>query len=320
MSMAVMEVGAALFGACIGSFLNVVIHRLPQDKPAERSLGGRSHCPHCGAGIRWFDNVPLFGWLWLRGRARCCGNRISARYPGVELLTAALFWLLAANAFAGTEALEAAQFGAAEWAQLLLQAAFIALLIACTFIDFDHFLLPDALTKPGMALGLIGGLWPGLVAPISDNPNVVPALNTFLGGLIGLLVGGGVTWGIRIVGTRAFGKEAMGFGDVKFMAMIGAFLGWEQALLTMFLACVFGAVIGGAFALCSGATRIPFGPYLALGALVCLFASEPILRFLFETWPQWQRDSTYAPWFLSGFALLSLVALVVFVRRGRRRG
>ena len=100
MAMAVFEVGAALFGACVGSFLNVVIHRLPQERPEDRSLGGRSHCPHCGQAIRWFDNIPVLGWLLLRGRSRCCQQKIRFRYPLVELLTAGLFlWLAIAHPF-----------------------------------------------------------------------------------------------------------------------------------------------------------------------------------------------------------------------------
>ena len=110
----------------------------------------------------------------------------------------------------------------------------------------------------------------------------------------------------------------MGFGDVKFMGMIGAFLGWQAALLTMFLGCVFGALIGGVGVLFGGAAKIPFGPFLALGALVAMFAAQPILDFLFVTWPEWQRSSPSAQWFLPVLALLSLFALFVLVRRGRR--
>lgn len=324
--MAVFEVGAALLGACVGSFLNVVIWRLPQDDPARRSLGGRSHCPKCGVQIRWHDNVPILGWLLLRGRARCCGGRIAIRYPLVELLTAGLFLLLAlwppapfgdvlrpaADGGLTVHAVSAAAFG--------FHAVFLSLLVAAAFIDYDTQLLLDVLTKPGMALGLCAGLWPGLAGRLTDDPATPLAMQTLLASLVGLLVGGGVTWAIRIVGTRLFRKEAMGFGDVKFLAMIGAFLGWPEALLTMFLGCMFGAVIGGLGLLFGGAAKIPFGPYLALGATVALFATDPILHFLFVTWPEWQRSSPSAQWFLPVLALLSLVALIVLVRKGRRQG
>ncbi|MCA8953398.1 MAG: prepilin peptidase [Planctomycetes bacterium] len=322
---AVFEVGAALLGACVGSFLNVVIHRLPQEDPAKRSLGGRSRCPHCGVQIPWHDNLPVLGWILLRGRGRCCGKPIALRYPAVELLTAGLFLLLALlppfghpPIFAEPDGGYVFAFDAA--AAFAFDAVFVALLVACTFIDLDHFILPDRLTKPGMAIGLCGGLWPGIAGVLGDDPGVALAVRTFLASLAGLLVGGGVTWAIRIAGSWVFRKEAMGFGDVKFMAMIGAFVGWQGALLTLFLGCVAGAVLGAASMLRGGAAKIPFGPYLAIGAVLALFWQRPILDFLFVTWPAWQRDSTSGPWILLAVALVSLVLLLVLVRRSRRLG
>lgn len=330
MSTAVFQVGAALFGACIGSFLNVVVYRLPQQDPSKRSLGGRSHCPHCGAPIRWYDNLPVLGWLLLRGKARCCGQRISVRYPAVELLTAVLFLLLARYPpnVPGTgasfgPALELFEDGfvphGVALGAFVALATFLALLVACTFIDIDHYILPDRLTKPGMALGLLAGLWPGVAGSLIDDPSVPPAVETVLGSLAGLVVGGGLTWGIRILGAWAFKKEAMGFGDVKFMGMIGAFVGWQNALLTMFLACVLGAAFGIVAVMRRGAaSKIPFGPYLALGAVIALFAGDPIQHFLFVTWPDWQRQSENAPWLLLVVGLASLVALFLLLRRARR--
>jgi len=324
---AVFVVGAALTGACVGSFLNVVVWRLPQEDPRRRSLGGRSHCPKCGKLIRWFDNLPVLGWLLLRGRARCCGGPISIRYPLVELLTALLFVALVLwpDPRFGPPFVEQADGSFAlhgeAAAALALHAVFVSLLVACTFIDIDHQLLPDVLTYPGMAIGLLGGLWPGLAGTISTDPSAPPALRTLLASVAGLLVGGGVTWAIRALGTRVFRREAMGLGDVKFLGMIGAFLGWQSALLTLFVGCVAGAVFGVAAMLRGGlGLRIPFGPYLALGALVSLFAATPILDFLFVTWPEWQRTSPSAPWFLLVVAVSSLIALYVLVRRGRRLG
>lgn len=327
MPTAVFEVGAALFGACVGSFLNVVIYRLPQEDPAKRSLGGRSHCPHCGAQIRWFDNIPVLAWVLLRGRARCCGGRIAFRYPMIELLTAALFYWLACQPVRGFgspfdfAADGALTFSAVSAAAFAAYATFLALLVACTFIDLDHFILPDRLTKPGMILGVVAGAWPGVAGALTGDPSVPPAVDTALASLAGLVAGGGVTWGIRILGSWIFQREAMGFGDVKFMGLIGAFVGWQNALLTLFLGCVFGALIGSVAMLRGGAgVKIPFGPYLALGGVVALFLGDRVREFLFVTWPEWQRGSSSAPWVLLVVALAALVLLFVLLRRARRAG
>jgi leader peptidase (prepilin peptidase)/N-methyltransferase len=317
----VFEVGAALLGACVGSFLNVVIWRLQQEEPAKRSLGGRSHCPNCGALIPYWFNVPVLGWLVLRGKAACCRKPISLRYPLVELLTAGLFFAIAACAqssrlFALLPAGLPAD--AAAVATFILLLFFSASLVALSFIDFDTQLLPDALTKPGIAIGVAAGLWPGVAGRITDDTTMSPAMSTLLASGAGALAGAGVTWGIRAIGSWAFRKEAMGLGDVKLMAMIGAFLGWQSALLTMFLGCVFGALCGGIGALCGGASRIPFGPYLALGAVVSLFLRDAIFTLLFTTWPEYQRTHAGAQWLLAVLATVSLVLLFVLVRRGRR--
>lgn len=315
----VFEVGATLLGACIGSFLNVVIWRLQQDDPARRSLGGRSHCPHCGAAIRWYHNVPVLGWLVLRGKASCCQKPISFRYPLVEALTAVLFlavwWVAGPVLVASAEGVHVDAAAAGAFAAL---AVFVSLLVALSFIDFDTQLLPDVLTKPGIAIGLLAGLWPGVAGTLTDDASTSPALRSLLASGVGALVGGGVTWGIRALGSWVFRREAMGFGDVKLMAMIGAFLGWQAALLTMFLGCMLGALCGGLGTLFGGASRIPFGPYLAGGALASLFWRGPILTFLFTTWPEWQRTNADAQWLLVGAAVVSLVILFVLVRRGRR--
>src|SRR5688572_6204457 len=192
----VFKVGVALLGACVGSFLNVVIWRLPQEDPKRRSLGGRSHCPRCGALIRWFDNIPVLSWAVLRAKARCCGGSISVRYPFVELLTAGLFWVLVSwPPFGPVLDVHGAGFtiDAEAAAALVLHAVFLSLLVALTFIDFDTQLLPDALTKPGMAIGLLGGFWPGIAGVISDDTMTSPAFRSFLASLAGLLVGGAIT-------------------------------------------------------------------------------------------------------------------------------
>ncbi len=160
----VFKVGAALLGACVGSFLNVVIWRLQQDDPAKRSLGGRSHCPHCGTQIAFYHNVPVLGWLALGGKAACCKQPIALRYPLVEALTAGLFFAIAAAASSASLfqiAGDGLPIDAAAWGAFGLYAVFVSLLVALAFIDFDTQLLPDVLTKPGIALGLVAGVWPG---------------------------------------------------------------------------------------------------------------------------------------------------------------
>jgi leader peptidase (prepilin peptidase)/N-methyltransferase len=320
MGMAVFEVSAAAFGGCIGSFLNVVIHRLQREDPRERSVGGRSHCPHCGAAIAWFDNVPVLSWLVLRARGRCCGKPISARYPFVELLTAGLF---AALAWASPVGQVVAANGVHDFVVepavvFVLQAVFLSLLVALSFIDFDTQLLPDVLTKPGIALGLFGGLWPGVAGVISRDDSTPFAMRTLLASVLGCVAGGGVTWTIRALGSKAFGREAMGFGDVKLMAMVGAFLGWQSALLTLFLGCVFGAIVGGIGAALGRGTVIPFGPYLALGAVTSLFARDPILTAIFTTWPEWsRRHPSLQGWLVAG-ATGAMLLLLFVLRRARR--
>jgi leader peptidase (prepilin peptidase)/N-methyltransferase len=320
----VFEVGAALLGACVGSFLNVVIWRLQEVDPARRTLGGRSHCPHCGVAIPWFRNVPVLGWLLLRGRGACCGKPISPRYPLVEALTAALFYLLAAFGpgspcvtVAADGAIAVDAIGLATWGAM---AAFVSFLVALTFIDFDCQLLPDVLTKPGIVLGLAAGLWPGVAGAFGDDPTVAFALRTALASVVGAVAGGGVTWAIRWLGSMAFRREAMGFGDVKLMAMIGAFVGWRNALLTMLLGCALGAVIGGLGLLFGGARVIPFGPFLALGAVLTIFVGDAILEFLFVTWPEWQRRHDGTQWAFAVTATAALVLLYLLVRRSRRTG
>jgi leader peptidase (prepilin peptidase)/N-methyltransferase len=320
MSMVMFEVGAAVLGACVGSFLNVVIHRLPQEDEAKRSLGGRSHCPHCGAQIAWHDNIPVLGWMLLRGKARCCKQRISVRYPLVELITALLFYL-AAHVHRFGEPVFDSGLDWTNTAAVAFDAAFLAFLVASTFIDWDHRILPDALNYPFSVLGVTVVPFvahtqvQGYAGTISEE--LTPAMNSWLASVLGLAAGYGLTWTIRTVAQFVFRKEAMGFGDVKFMAAIGAFLGWQGALLTFFLGCLTGAVGGLLHRMITRDTYVPFGPFLAAGAVLTLFAQQPILDFLFHTWPEWQRSSPTAIWYLSGSALLCIVLLVIVVRRGR---
>ena len=214
---------AFLFGACIGSFLNVVIHRLPK---AESIVTPGSHCA-CGQPIRWCDNIPILSWLLLRGRARCCGGKFSFRYPFVELLTAVLF--------------------TACWLRLPPLVAvcgwiFLSCLIAATFIDLDHFIIPDIFT---IGLGVFGVLLSTLVPALhgqGGNHFIIEGLRSLVASLQGLLLGSAVVLWIALIAEILLKKEAMGFGDVKFVGAIGAFCGWQGAVFAIFGGALVGTV------------------------------------------------------------------------------
>ena len=254
-----------LFGLLVGSFLNVVIHRLPRmmeadwhaqcaelrgeatpDAPRYNLWLPRSACPKCGHLITALENIPLVSWLWLRGRCSACGTPISARYPLVELLTALL------------SAAVAWKWGASM--QTLGALALVWALIALAFIDFDTTLLPDSLTLPLLWLGLLFNL----DATFTSLPDAV----------IGAMAGYLVLWSVYWLFKLATGKEGMGFGDFKLLAAIGAWLGWQVLPVTLLLSSAVGALVGiGMIVLVKHDRRvpIPFGPYLAGGGVVALF-------------------------------------------------
>jgi leader peptidase (prepilin peptidase) / N-methyltransferase len=224
-------------GACIGSFLNVVIYRLPLGKSV---VTPGSHCA-CGHPIAWYDNIPILSWFILRGKARCCGRAYSFRYPFVELLTALLFlacWLLFPPAKAGC-------------GMILLSA-----LLAATFIDLDHMIIPDVFT---LGLGVFGVLLSFLVPALHEDPTgligvqhsdffAAESLRAGIASLQGLLVGSGLVLWIGLLAEVALKKEAMGFGDVKFVGAIGAFIGWQGAVFAIFGGAVVGTLwLGLAF-------------------------------------------------------------------------
>ncbi|HUP24930.1 MAG TPA: prepilin peptidase [Thermoanaerobaculia bacterium] len=239
-----------LVGLIVGSYLNVLIHRLPR---GQSTVLPRSRCPRCRAAIAARDNVPLFSYLLLRGRCRACGARISWRYPAVEAGTAALFMGCYAR------------FGATP--SMVVGCVLCALLLALAVIDAQHFLLPDKLTYPGILIGLAGSYFASWTTPASS------ALATLCGALVllGLI---GLWYLVRR-------QLAMGFGDPKMMAMIGAFLGVRLAIFTLFLASLLGAAIGLVLLLAGRAnwsSRLPFGIFLAAGAALALFFGEPLVE------------------------------------------
>lgn len=227
---------AGVFGLAVGSFLNVCSLRWPVD---ESVVAPGSRCPACGASIRWYDNVPIASWLLLRGRCRSCGRRISLQYPLVELATA-LLW---AAAFA--------RFGPSF--EGFRSALFLTLLFGIALSDARFYVIPDQFSLGGLALGVLLALGPG-------GPTIRQALT-------GAALGYGLLWLVRAVGEKAFGREAMGGGDVKMMAMVGAFLAPAGVLMTLFLGALLGSVIFGPISYRTG-KLVPFGIFLALGAVI----------------------------------------------------
>lgn len=306
---------AIALGACVGSFLNVVIWRVPQG--TFLSGGSRSACPKCGVPIPWYRNLPILSWLMLRGRAACCGTRISPRYLLVEALTAFLFWALLVRPPTGLPAWPPALPNTLVY---LLHAYFLSVLVACSAIDFDKQLLPFVLTKPGMVVGAVGSLLLPAAYGKLPLPQLTETFNSVLFSLSGLLLGYGMIKGVAVLGALLFRKEAMGGGDVKFMGMIGAFLGWEGVLWTFFLGCLFGGVTGIPHRLITGREHIAFGPFLALGAVLSFFYAGPIREFVLVTWPRWQEQtSAHAPVVTLSLSAAAIVFLIVIIRRGRSR-
>lgn len=259
----------ASLGAIIGSFLNVVIHRVPRE---ESIAFPASHCPSCDTAIRPYDNIPVISWAVLRGRCRSCRAPISARYPAVELLTGALFTL--------TYLLHSGLT-----LSLPFDLAFVAAIIALVFIDAEHMLLPNVITYPGAALALLARvIVPNLYGVASLGGEQTPAWLLSLGGaVLGALAGGGFLWLVGWLWERARGIEAMGLGDVKMMLMVGAFLGWPLTLLTIFIGVLTGSLAGVAAMLRRGERDmqmlLPFGIFLGLGSLVSLLIGTRIINW-----------------------------------------
>lgn len=240
----------AILGLAIGSFLNVAIYRLPRGL----SLAfPPSHCPACRAPIKWYDNVPVAGWLALGGRCRACRARIPVKYPLVEAVTAALFVLL---------------WWQLGWTPLLaVRLVFAAALVVLFMIDLEHQILPNPITLGGIVLGVAASVFlpPGLTSS-----------------LVGVVVGGGLLWVVAEGYFRWRGIDGLGMGDVKMLAMVGAVLGWPAALLTLVFGSITGALLGVALIATGRGSmqlKLPFGTFLAVGALVAAVWGEPIITW-----------------------------------------
>jgi leader peptidase (prepilin peptidase)/N-methyltransferase len=225
---------AALLGACVGSFLNVCVYRWPEGLSVVRPP---SRCGACETPIRWHDNVPVLGWMLLRGRCRACGTGISIQYPLIELFTASL-WVAAVLRHG------------LNW-QALSSALFFTILLGIALTDARTYIIPDEFSLGGLAIGLALSFAPGGITP----------QQSFAGAALGF----GLLWLVAELGERAFRKQAMGGGDIKMMAMVGAFVGMPGVLLTIFLGALFGSLIFGPISLKTG-KLVPFGIFLALGA------------------------------------------------------
>ena len=246
---------AAITGALIGSFLNVCIYRLPREKSI---VWPASACPHCNRNLSWYENIPIVSYLVLWGRCRTCKKPISGRYPLVEALTALMF--AAAWTYYGPGVLLASR--------LILGCALIVLFA----IDLEHHLLPDVITLPGIVIGFIFSLIVG--------PGAIESL-------LGILLGGGILYVIAEVYYRVRREEGLGMGDVKMLAMIGAFVGWRLTLVTLMMASFAGSIIGVLMiAMRRGSLKyaLPFGTFLAMGAALAATVGQSLLDWYLRFW------------------------------------
>lgn len=251
------------FGAALGSFLNVCIYRLPRGRSV---VSPRSQCPHCEKMIPWYDNIPILSYLLLGGKCRFCRGSISWRYPLVEALSALVLVLL----------WERFAFSLA----FLVYAALTASLLVATFVDFDHYIIPDVITLPGIIIGLALSLLVWALPPVEGRGLFI---RSFPPSLFGLAMGSGLLLAVGFLSLLIFKKEGMGGGDVKLLGMIGAFLGWKWTLMVAILASTIGGIVGLlliGIKLKKRTDYIPFGPYLSLGA-IAIILFEDILRAFF---------------------------------------
>ncbi|MBF0518968.1 MAG: prepilin peptidase [Nitrospirae bacterium] len=245
------------FGLVVGSFLNVCIYRLPLEKSI---VSPPSSCPHCHTRILPWDNIPVLSYLILLGKCRHCKEKISIRYPLVELLNG-LLYVLTFYKFHLTP-------------YSIFYMVFVSSLIVIIFIDFDHMIIPDVITIPGAIAGLIASAF--ILPDVFNTSQKLGIVNS----IIGLAVGFGVFYTIAFLGEKILKKEAMGGGDIKMMAMTGAVLGWKAVLMAMFAGSFIGSIYGISVMIVKGKnwqSRIPFGPFLAIGTLLSLYFGRELL-------------------------------------------
>jgi len=257
------------FGACLGSFLNVCIYRIPRE---ESVISPGSHCPHCNQAIRWYDNIPLVSFMVLRARCRNCKGSISPRYVIVEALIAVLFVMVWLKGSA-QPILAMTPFHSF----LVIPIFWVAVfgLALGTFVDLEHMIIPDRVSLGGIVLGLTFSC---LVPALHGQPD---AYGGFISSLLGASLGVGLLWAIAIFGKLIFRKDAMGMGDVKLMGAIGAFLGWPSVIFTLLISSFLGAIVGVSM-IAAGKkemqSRIPFGPYIAGAALIWMLWGPSLMQ------------------------------------------
>ncbi len=233
-----------IFGMCIGSFLNVCIYRLPASKSIANPP--RSICPNCNSHIRFYDNIPVLSYIWLKGRCRNCDAPISFRYPLVEVMSGIVAVALLFK------------FGLS--LESLVYFVFISSLLVITFIDLDHKIIPDVISLPGIPIGLVASF-------------ALPTI-TLKASALGLLIGGGSLWFVAWAYNLIAHRDGMGGGDIKLLAMIGTIIGWKGVIFTIFASSVMGSCVGITMMLIKGKNMkfaIPFGPFLSIGAIAYVF-------------------------------------------------
>jgi len=253
----------AIFGLAVGSFLNVCIYRIP--RKGSVASPKRSYCPHCEHSLSALDNIPVFSYIFLRGKCRYCKGKISPRYMIVELLTAGLFVLMLRRSLALNQSLRYAAL------ELATTCIFVGFLIVISFIDLEFTIIPNKIVYLGLPIGLLLAISAAVFRKDAD---------LILSRVLGAAIGAGIIILIAVVGSAVFRKEAMGGGDVKLMAMIGIYLGWwPHILITLIAASLFGSIVGVSLILVRRkkmGSAIPFGPFLALGALLSLLYGEKL--------------------------------------------
>lgn len=254
-----------LLGLCVGSFLNVCVYRLPRDKSL---IWSRSHCPNCDSKIGWFDNIPLLSFIFLGGRCRHCGDRISAQYFVGELMSGVVFvicgvwWLTPPST---------------EWINFFLSAFFIVIAITITRIDWSHSIIPNELNFSLIVSGLLLGAVPHY--PFKTVQEAGLSYTQWGQALLGLLIGGGIFLFLALISPLIYGRPALGMGDVKLMAGFGAWMGVKLTILTIIIGSIIGAVIGTTWMWIQGEslrTEIPFGPFLCAGGIIVWIVGQDL--------------------------------------------